>query len=238
MSARWWTKGSQCLSPSWKQQDQYLNNYKLMKIALGKLWTIMKQQQKSCWAQKLRMATLKSIGNILPASPQPLVQSSSAPRGISSERFQPTGKRRAGGPQQASSPPWTLVAFVTEDLHSLHQHWLQLRELPRGPTTVSPPWGWSCSLGKWVGSSQINSKKGWKGNWEEHHLRDGSPLKEEVSVRTWCSPFGEPVSIMQHGISIQSIYWALTMCSSWITAWFANKWWKLVWWKLANIEGI
>lgn len=70
-----------------------------MKIALGKLWTIMKKQQKPCGAQKLRKATKKSIGSILLSSLHSQVQNSS--REIPWKDFTPCGKTELESPRKS-----------------------------------------------------------------------------------------------------------------------------------------
>lgn len=82
-----------------------MNNYKLEKIAQGKLRTKTKQQQKkktqkhkqtkphkTCVAEKPRMASSKSTGNLLPVLPHPPVQRSLEPRRKASEEFPIMGK--------------------------------------------------------------------------------------------------------------------------------------------------
>lgn len=69
-----------------------------------KLWTIAKQHKKLCRAQKLKMATKKSIGSILSVSPQPRVRTNLELGEIPFEGFLPMGKRRAGEPHGCFHP--------------------------------------------------------------------------------------------------------------------------------------
>lgn len=66
-----------------------INNYKLAKIALGKLWIMTEQQQQPCRVQNPRTAIRRSGKHFTSVAPSP-VQSSSA-SGPSDEP-QPTGK--------------------------------------------------------------------------------------------------------------------------------------------------
>lgn len=86
-----------------------------------KLWTTAKQQRKLCRVQKLKMATKKNIGSILPVSPQPLSQRNLELGEIPLEGFLPMEKRRAGEAQQ-TLPPWMFSSFATRDFQQLHKH--------------------------------------------------------------------------------------------------------------------
>lgn len=94
------------------------NRESYVSLKQRKLWTTTKQQQKPCRAQKPRMTSQKSEGNILAASPHLSVQSSLAPGRRPSKDFHPMGKRRAGEPQRASLP-WTSAAAATESSPAL-----------------------------------------------------------------------------------------------------------------------
>jgi len=72
-----------------------------METALGKPWTIKKQQQKPCRAQNQRMATWKSVGSIFTHTTPTL--SPERLRGIAPHR-----ERRAGAPSRGQSQPSLL----------------------------------------------------------------------------------------------------------------------------------
>lgn len=118
--------------------------------------------------------------------------------------------------------PWTFVAFATEDpTNAESSRW----SCPESPPLYLLPGAGVIALGKWVGGSQINSKKkkkrkekSKKGRWgrgKEYLLRDCSPLLKDVSLEPWYIPFWEPVSIIKHGILFQiyllSTYYMLVM---------------------------
>ena len=62
----------------------------------GKILDYKEEAANLCGAQKSWIATEKSTRSILPMSPHIPVQRSSAPRGISSKEFYPTGKNERG----------------------------------------------------------------------------------------------------------------------------------------------
>lgn len=75
------------------------------------------------------------------------------------------------------------------------------------------PWLWSYRQVKGAESSQIHSKKRWKGNWALYHLRDDLSWKK-FQMRPAKLPLGNSFLLYNIAFHSKDIYWALPCQSS------------------------